>query len=110
MVEETKRSEEGIAFQSSKWHVQRSAGRKNKVPGRRRRWGIWVLGNDIHWHFPRYKIRSITNPSVQETNGKKKKGKKLPESPAIYVNHQPLVRVSAPGNTIPGHKLRVEKT
>ena len=42
--------------------------------------------------------------------GKKKKGKKLPESPAIYVNHQPLVRVSAPGNTIPGHKLRVEKT
>jgi len=42
--------------------------------------------------------------------GKKKKGKKLPESPAIYVNHQPLVRVSVPGNTIPGHKLRVEKT
>ena len=35
MVEETKRSEEGIAFQSSKWHVQRSAGRKNKVSGRR---------------------------------------------------------------------------
>ena len=83
------------------------------MSGRRRRWGIWVLGNDIHCHLPRCKIRSIANPSVQETNGekkKKKKGKKLPEAPAIYVNHQPLVRVSAPGNTIPGHKLRVEKT
>lgn len=35
MVEETKRNEEGIAFQSSKWHVQTSAGRKTKVTGRR---------------------------------------------------------------------------
>lgn len=35
MVEETKLSEEGITFQSSKWHVQTSAGRKTKVTGRR---------------------------------------------------------------------------
>ena len=39
----------------------------------------------------------------------KKKRKETAESPAIYVNHQPLVRVSAPGNSIPGHKLRVQK-
>lgn len=105
MVEETKLSEEGITFQSSKWHVQTSAGRKTKVTGRR---SVCLDGGGGGGSremistaiFPGAKLEVLQIHRYRRPMGKKKK-KKRKETARVTCN---LCKPSALGQSLSPRK------